>query len=551
VIRTVVRRWRRPGTPAVVAFAFLAAAIVMTWPLGRLWHPVLPQWDDSNFNVWRLAWVAHQLKTDPLHLFDTNVFYPATNTLAFSDAMLLLGVSGAPLIWLGIHPFIVHNLAVIASFWLAAFFAYRLCHRLTGAIAPSILGGIIFGFAPYRYGHIAHLELLWTVFMPLGLLALIDLVERPSPAAGLRLGLFFVLQTLCSVYYGVFFSMFLGVAGMVMVLVVHWRDMFRGRFTTTLKAMGTAAGVAAILLLPYLMKYSAARQSIERRQVSEITQYSAVPTDYLRVARDNKVLTSEPMIGEEERSLFPGFVAIVLVALSAIMATRAAFPYLILLAVTVELSFGMHGFLYRTLVDWIPPLTGLRAPARFGSLVLLCVAILASLGAARLRASRWVAWYVMPALAAAMLFEYWAAPIQIRERPRSAPPAYAWLAKQPPGVVLELPMPEPKELWAFETEYQLMSIYHWKRLLNGYSGSAPPSYVQMCELVQTFPSSGSLDRLRELGVRWVLIHDGLMTDRKFADLMLRVEQSDAFRIVATFGDGMGKAVVLELTSTTS
>jgi hypothetical protein len=71
----------------------------------------------------------------------------------------------------------------------------------------------------------------------------------------------------------------------------------------------------------------------------------------------------------------------------------------------------------------------------------------------------------------------------------------------------------------------------------------------LCELMQSFPSSASLDRLRAVGVRWVVIHDGLMTDRTFADLMLRIEHSGAFRIVTTFPDGMGKAVVLELIST--
>lgn len=548
MIRSVGRRLRRPGVHAVVAIAFLGGAVVMTWPLGRFWHLVLPQWDDSNFNVWRLAWVAHQLKADPLHLFDTNVFYPATNTLAFSDAMLFLGVSAAPLIWLGVHPFVVHNFAVITSFWLAAYFGYRLCHRITGETAPSILGGIIFGFAPYRYGHIAHLELLWTVFMPLGVWALLDLIERPSIAAGMRLGVCFVLQTLCSVYYGVFFSMFLSIAAAVM-LVVRRRDVLSGRLGATAKALGAAGALAVILLLPYWLKYSTARQSIERRSVEEITRYSAVPSDYLRVARDNKVLASEPMTGEEERSLFPGLVAIVLVCLAASLATRAAIPYLILLAVTVELSFGMNGSVYPLLIEWIPPLTGLRAPARFGSLVLLSVAVLAALGAARLKASRHVASFVMPALAVAMVFEYWAAPIQIRERPTSAPPAYAWLASQPRGVVLELPVPVPTDLWAFESEYQLMSIYHWQQLLNGYSGSAPASYLQICALLQTFPSDVSIGRLRELGVRWVLIHDGLMTSQKFADLMLRVNDSGALRIVSTFADGMGKAVILELTPT--
>ena len=210
----------------------------------------------------------------------------------------------------------------------------------------------------------------------------------------------------------------------------------------------------------------------------------------------------------------------------------------------------MHGVIYPRLVQLIPPLTGLRAPARFASLVLLCVAVLAAIAAARLQASRRVAWFVMPALAIGMLFEYWAAPIQIRERPTSPPPAYAWLARQPPGVVLELPVPVPGELWAFETEYQLMSIYHWHRLLNGYSGSAPRSYIEMCALMQSFPSSASIGRLRELGVRWVLVHDGLMPSQRFSDLLLRVTESGAFRILSTFPDGMGKAVVLELLPTT-
>jgi hypothetical protein len=545
VIAAVVRRPAFHRGHAIVAIAFLVAAIVKTWPLARFWHVVLPQWDDSNFNVWRLAWVAHQLRTDPLHLFDTNVFYPATNTLAFSDAMLFLGVSAAPLIWLGIHPFIVHNIAVIASFWLAAYCCYRLCYRLTGRMAPSILGGLVFGFAPYRYGHIAHLELLWTVFMPVGLLALIDLVRQPSIKGGVWLGVCFVLQTLCSVYYGVFFSMFL--AGATIVLfAIEWRKNGSGWLKAPLKAIAVAAALAVVLLVPYAVKYAAARQTIAPRPADEISRFSASPADYLRVARDNKVLTSEPKPGEEELSLFPGFVAIGLVLLAVTRETRLAMPYVLLLAFTVELSFGMHGFVYPAMVEWIPPLTGLRAPARFGSLVLLTVAVLAAMGAARLQASRRIAWYVMPALAGAMLFEYWAVPLRTRERPMSPPPAYAWLAQQPPGVLVELPVPPPDELWAFETEYQLMSIYHWQRLLNGYSGSAPPSYLRIWEVMQTFPSEDAISRLRRLGVRWVLVHEGLMPSQAFSDLLLRVTQSGAFRILSTFPDGMGKAVVLEL-----
>ena len=43
---------------------------------------------DPLLSTWRLSWFAHQLPRDPAHLFDGNIFYPAKNTLAFSDAML-------------------------------------------------------------------------------------------------------------------------------------------------------------------------------------------------------------------------------------------------------------------------------------------------------------------------------------------------------------------------------------------------------------------------------------------------------------------------------
>ena len=48
----------------------------------------------------------------------------------------------------------------------------------------------------------------------------------------------------------------------------------------------------------------------------------------------------------------------------------------------------------------------------------------------------------------------------------------------------------------------------------------------------------------------VLVHEGLMTSQEFADLLLRITQSGAFRVLSTFADGMGKAVVLELIPTT-
>ena len=38
---------------------------------------------DAQLNEWILAWVAHQLPRAPAHLFDANIFYPATTRWRF------------------------------------------------------------------------------------------------------------------------------------------------------------------------------------------------------------------------------------------------------------------------------------------------------------------------------------------------------------------------------------------------------------------------------------------------------------------------------------
>ena len=57
---------------------FSALTVVMTYPQVRGMCTTSSFNDgDPLFSTWRLAWVAHQLPRDPLHLFDANIFYPS------------------------------------------------------------------------------------------------------------------------------------------------------------------------------------------------------------------------------------------------------------------------------------------------------------------------------------------------------------------------------------------------------------------------------------------------------------------------------------------
>ena len=87
---------------------------------------------DAQLNEWILAWVDARLPREPLHLFQANIFYPANDTLAFSEPLIVPALLGAPIAWLGGSPVLVFNLLVIAGFALTALAGYALVFAWTG-----------------------------------------------------------------------------------------------------------------------------------------------------------------------------------------------------------------------------------------------------------------------------------------------------------------------------------------------------------------------------------------------------------------------------------
>ena len=69
----------------------VAAAIAVTWPLALHLANGVTDFGDPLLNSWILAWDAHALATSPRHLFDANIFYPESWTLAYSETLLLPG----------------------------------------------------------------------------------------------------------------------------------------------------------------------------------------------------------------------------------------------------------------------------------------------------------------------------------------------------------------------------------------------------------------------------------------------------------------------------
>jgi len=174
--------------------------------------------------------------------------------------------------------------------------------------------------------------------------------------------------------------------------------------------------------------------------------------------------------------------------------------------------------------------------------------VLAAIGAARAY-QRWPRFAPMISVALTLLClgEYWSSPIAVRAYDRRPSEAHAWLAQQPPGsVTLELPAPTGPTLWLYETEYEVRSIAHWQPLVNGYSAFPPEQYVRLINELPRFPERDVILRLREIGVKYILINRRRYTAEAFDRVMHEIEASSRVSIVRAFGGAEERVVILAL-----
>jgi len=485
----------------IVAALGLGAALILLLhqQVGHL--DSVPDLGDPLFSIWRVGWVNHQLFNDPRHLFDTNIFYPERLTLTFSDPIVLPALTAAPALALGVHRVIVYNLLFLSGFWFSGIAMYLLVVRLTGSPRSAFIAGLLYGCALYRFDHYSHLELQMTQWMPLALLALHSFVTTRRWRYAVACALASVAQLYSSMYYAAFFLVYAAVIG-VGLLITH-----RPPLRQLLLPLAASGLLAALLAAPLERAFMAAEPIKGERGLNEVGQYSAVPSDYLRVSKVNAVWSQVLRPPRAERALFPG---VTLVALAAAGAAPpvGAIPliYTAALAVSFDESLGLNGLSYPAMYRWFRPFRGIRSPARFVALVALTLAILAGFGARRALAwhpSRTYRELAFATLTALVLIEAW--PTLALRPVWPEPPSMYSLMKNIPGAVLaEMPYYDTAN-----TVYMYFSTWHWTPMVNGYSGFVPNSYIQLQRDILLFPAAEAVDALRRRGVTHVTVNCGL------------------------------------------
>ncbi len=522
---------------AAVAGGVLTLAVAATWPVAWQVGSVLPgDLGDPLLNTFILAWNATSAASGFAGYWNPPFFFPLQATLAFSEHLAGIAIVTAPLQWLLRDPVVVYNLAFLGSFVLAGTGMYLLARDQWGRRDAAWVAAVAFAFAPHRVAHISHLQVLMSGWMPVGLWCLHRYLRTRSRRSLAGFVAAFCLNGLSNGYFLYFFAIAVavvltieGLAALPGARGLAWRDSLRRahRF-----AVDGAAGAIAILLVvaPFALAYVGVRQRYGfARSLEEIAANSGRLANYVHVSGHIRVWRGWLTPEGPEFALFPGLtiVALALASLSWLIvrpgdeegrASRkavAVYGGLAVAAVWLTLGPGVWGP-YRILLDVVPGLNGLRVPARLVVVLSLALAALAGGGVARLNAgrARRTAFGVAAACTLCVVVEGTGAPVTVERfdpDQRQRAPLNAWLAGQPGGAVLELPVSGPA-MTPFTLTYQYNTLAHGHPIVNGYSGYG--------SLLQDFlggPASPLLDLrqvgpacegLRRIGVRFITLHGG-------------------------------------------
>ena len=499
---------------------YVLLTVVLTYPLA--FRLRLLDAGDSSYFAWAVSWSLHALFHDPLSLPHGNIYHPARNTLGMDEPVLGTTVLVAPLAILSDDAVLLFGLARLLTFVASALGAYLLARELGCGEAPALFAGAAFAFSPIRTDQLAHLSTLGSQWLPLVLLFLFRFFRKARVSDSLLAGLFFALATYACGYHG-----FLG----LLILPFAALPLLWGRWRLTLRALPGAA-LAAIAILPLRALHAAAfTEHGFVRPEDQAVFHSASLESFLATSSWNRVWgeITTPFRTLGSNNLFPGLVVPALVVIGALALLREkrrpspealALGLMALAAAIVALGPEVR-LLGHTLFPsplgplrrLLPPLQSVRVFSRAGIFIALGLTQLAAFALGRFaKRPRLVA-----VIAAAALLETLIIPIpmpawaQVIDTGKPPPPVYPWLAAQPGEIaVVELPIVKGDlSRPAYdESVYMVRSALHWKRLVNGNAGVEPAHYRRVRELVRRFPSEESIEALRALGTRYIILHRG-------------------------------------------
>ena len=302
----------RPKQIVVLVLGYSALSLAMTYPLVlRLGTHVAHDVGDPILSTLILWWNAHSV---PLTKGWWNgwYFWPSTGVLAFSDHRLGESLLASPLQWIGVGPIAAYNVTLLATFPACALAAHWMAFTLTRRHDAALIAGLAYGFSPYRFTHIEHLELLAAFGMPVALGALHNYLEHRRAGWLVVFGASLFFQALFCSYYFLFFS----------VMLALWMIWFlRKEDSRALVGIVAAGAIVLALISPISLEYLRIHKYYGFvRGLGDIVELSADVTSIVTAGPLSTLWSWTSPLNGGERQLFPGATILAIIALAVAMA---------------------------------------------------------------------------------------------------------------------------------------------------------------------------------------------------------------------------------------
>ncbi|BCL14837.1 hypothetical protein [Micromonospora sagamiensis] len=529
--RFLVHEW------TLATLGSLVLAVLLTWPTLRYPLYTLPQdYYDPALQAWQVAWSGHILLTDPAQLWQANTFYPESWSFAFSDT--LLGYAPAGMIGTGPEAAVLrYNILFVLAHALATLGAYALARQLGAGRIGAAAAGVGYAYAPWLLAQAGHLHVISNGGIPLALAMLarghgwsLRYGYRPKRRhAGWALAGWLVAAWQLSLGFGIGLPFAYVLAGVVLVATLTWylrrywirpvRHPFGARLLITDVVGGLVfAATGALLAIPY---FTVAEQHPNaRRSIGDIDIYSPPAFGFLTAPAESRIWgglhegARAALPWHPEMTLLPGFVLYAL-ALGGLFFSvwRVRHRLLLLAGVLVSMVLAMGTrffggtFTYVPLVEHLPGWDGIRTPGRLMLWTTLLLGLLAAgtltAFAMRVReiAAQRIPPWPGPWLRTATLLPLLLVVVEgLNATPHPVVPPQPAAMRTVEGPVLVLPsgqnLDQPVMLW---------TTSRFPDVVNGGSGFTPMKLTETRQATQTFPDPVSIDHLRRLGVRTVVV----------------------------------------------
>ena len=297
-------------TNRTVLAVYAGLTVLLTYPLSLNLGTLARDYGDPLLNSWIMAWELDTLATGNLSgFFDTNVFFPFYNTLAYSEFLIPQAIATAPVYFLTGNPLLAHNVAMLLSFTTTAFCAYLLAKHLTADRFAAFVAGLIFAFNPFMFDHLSHVQVLGAAGLPLSLLWLHRYFETGEFRYIGWFSITYVVQALGNAYYAVYLTYMAAVFILFRAFVD--RALWKPRFWAHMSAH---AAFSFVILAPFFGRFLALRTSMGFTR--EMTAVWGLP--FLAASAINRLYgPGTTSISSPEAKLFPGLIAAALALVGA------------------------------------------------------------------------------------------------------------------------------------------------------------------------------------------------------------------------------------------